>query len=62
VLQRYAVEHAAPIEADIDRIEALGVRCMTGNFAAEGDVLRHDAAPVAQAVLRLGLLGRPRAE
>ena len=62
VLQRYAVEHAAPIEADIDRIEALGVRCMTGNFAAEGDVLRHAAAPVAQAVLRLGLLGRPRIE
>lgn len=62
LLERYAAEHAEPIEADIDRIEALGVRCMTGNFAAEGDVLRHAAAPVAQAVLRLGLLGRPRIE
>jgi uncharacterized cofD-like protein len=61
LLDRYATESAAPIEADIDRIEALGVRCVTGNFAAEGDVLRHAAERVAQAALRLGLRGRPTA-
>lgn len=60
LLDRYASESAAPIEADIKRIEALGVRCVTGNFADEGDVLRHAAEPVAQAVLRLGLSGRPK--
>jgi uncharacterized cofD-like protein len=59
VLERYASESAAPIEADIDRIEALGVRCVTGNFAAEGEHLRHAADRIAQAVLRLGATGRP---
>ena len=59
LLDRYASEGAAPIEADIDRIEALGVRCVTGNFAAEGDVLRHAADRVTQTILSLGLLGRP---
>ncbi len=33
---RYAAEGAAPIEPDIARIEALGVRCVAGNFASEG--------------------------
>ena len=32
-LARYAAEHAAPIEVDIERIEALGVRCIAGDFA-----------------------------
>jgi 2-phospho-L-lactate transferase/gluconeogenesis factor (CofD/UPF0052 family) len=52
--ERYAREGAAPIEPDCDRIEALGVRCIAGNFAAEGDVLRHDAARVTESLLRLG--------
>jgi uncharacterized cofD-like protein len=59
LLDRYATESAAPIEADIEDIEALGVRCIIGSFAAEGDVLRHATDQVAQAVLRLGLIGRP---
>jgi uncharacterized cofD-like protein len=59
---RYASESAAPIEADIDRIEALGVRCVTGDFAAEGDVLRHASDRVTQAILHLGLIGRDRAQ
>lgn len=60
LLERYASERAVPLEADTDRIEALGVRCVTGDFAAEGDVLRHAADKVTVAALRLGLLGRPR--
>ncbi|HEV2274347.1 MAG TPA: gluconeogenesis factor YvcK family protein [Acidobacteriaceae bacterium] len=58
LLERYASQRAAPIEADVERIEALGVRCVTGNFAAEGDVLRHAADRVSQELLRLGILGR----
>jgi uncharacterized cofD-like protein len=58
LLDRYASESAAPIEADIDRIEALGVCCITGDFAAEGDVLRHAADRVTRELLHLGLLGR----
>jgi uncharacterized cofD-like protein len=53
--RRYAAQGAEATEADIERIEALGVRCVTGDFAAEGDVLRHAADRVAEAVLRLPL-------
>jgi uncharacterized cofD-like protein len=53
VRERYAAEDAEAILPDIDRIESLGIRCITGNFAAEGDVLRHDAQRVARTVLKL---------
>ncbi|HLH33718.1 MAG TPA: gluconeogenesis factor YvcK family protein [Alloacidobacterium sp.] len=55
MLARYAAEGAEPIHPDLDRIEALGIRCVTGNFAAEGDVLRHAADRVAAQVLQLAL-------
>ena len=53
-LARYADEGASPIEADIDRIEALGVRCIAGDFASEGNVVRHAAGRVTGALLALG--------
>jgi uncharacterized cofD-like protein len=53
-LARYAAEGASPIVADIERIEALGVRVITGNFASEGDVVRHAASRVSSALLALG--------
>jgi len=52
--ERYASEGAIAIEPDIERIEAMGIRCITGNFAAEGGVLRHAADLVAETVLRIG--------
>ena len=55
VRRRYAAEGAEVTIADVERIEALGVRCVTGNFAAEGDVLRHAADRVTDAVLALPL-------
>jgi uncharacterized cofD-like protein len=54
-LARYAAENAAPIAADVERIEAMGVRCITGDFASEGNVVRHDAQRVAETLLSLGL-------
>jgi len=54
LLARYASEGAIAIEPDIERIEAMGIRCITGNFAAEGGVLRHAADQVAATVLRIG--------
>ncbi len=54
-LARYAAENAAPIQADIERIEAMGVRCIAGDFASEGNVVRHDAQRVAETLLSLGL-------
>jgi uncharacterized cofD-like protein len=56
-LARYAAENAAPILADIDRIEAMGIHCIAGDFASEGNVVRHDAERVTNALLGLGLSG-----
>jgi len=59
-LTRYAAEGAAPIVPDIERIEALGVRCITGNFASEEAFVRHAAARVANKLLALGRVHRNR--
>jgi hypothetical protein len=53
VRERYAAEGAEPTRADIERIEAMGIRCITGDFVAEGDVLRHAADRVTEALLAL---------
>jgi uncharacterized cofD-like protein len=53
-LTRYAAEGAAPIAVDIERIEALGVRCVVGNFASEESVVRHASDRVTSALLALG--------
>jgi uncharacterized cofD-like protein len=52
-LDRYAAEGAAPIEADVERIEKLGVRCIAGDFSSEENVVRHKAGHVADTVLEL---------
>jgi uncharacterized cofD-like protein len=53
-LARYAAEGASPIEADIKRIDALGVRVISGDFASEESVVRHAAGRVTGALLALG--------
>ena len=53
-MARYAAEGAAPIEADIERIEALGVRVIPGHFASEESVVRHNSERVTNALLALG--------
>jgi uncharacterized cofD-like protein len=53
-LARYAAEGASPILPDIERIEALGVRVIAGNFASEDSVVRHAASRVTGALLALG--------
>jgi uncharacterized cofD-like protein len=53
-LARYAAENAAPIKADIERIEAMGVHCIAGDFASEGSVVRHAAGRMTGALLALG--------
>ncbi|SFS15780.1 conserved hypothetical protein, cofD-related [Granulicella pectinivorans] len=58
LLEQYAREGQMPIEADLDKIRALGVEPIVGNFVHEGDVLRHDHDRVAEALLELALRGR----
>ena len=50
---KYALEGASRIVVDHDAVEALGVRCVTGNFVAEGDVVRHATERVAAELLTL---------
>jgi uncharacterized cofD-like protein len=55
LLRQYAREGQTPIEPDLDRIRTLGVEPIPGNFAHEGDVLRHDPDRVTAALLKLAL-------
>jgi uncharacterized cofD-like protein len=54
-LEQYAREGQQRIEADLDRVRALGVEPVTGNFVHEGDVLRHDYDLLAERLLGLGM-------
>ena len=56
MLLRYAAEGATPIIPDVERIEAMGIRCVVGNFLSEGNVLRHAPERVAGALLELARL------
>ncbi len=57
-LARYAAEGAAPIIADIENIEALGVQCIPGDFASEETKVRHAADRVSETLLALGRASR----
>jgi uncharacterized cofD-like protein len=59
LLDKYAALGQQPIEADLERIRALGVEPITGNFVHEGDLLRHDYDAVTETLLRLAQLPRP---
>jgi uncharacterized cofD-like protein len=52
-LMRYAAEGAAPIVADVERVEKLGVKCIADDFASEDMVVRHRGDRVADTVLEL---------
>jgi uncharacterized cofD-like protein len=54
LLEKYAAEGQSPIEADLDRVRALGVEPITGAFVHEGDLLRHDYDKLTDALLKLG--------
>lgn len=56
--ERYAAEGAEPILADVEAIERLGVRCITGEFLHAEGVLRHDYERVTAALLNIGLKHR----
>lgn len=55
LLAKYAREGQTPIEADLDRVRALGVEPITGSFVHEGDVLRHDYDKLTEALLKISL-------
>jgi len=59
VLSRYEAEGSIPVEPDLERIRALGVVPVEGDLISEEDVVRHDSASVARALMRLLVAGAP---
>ena len=55
LLEKYARGGQAPIAADLDRIRALGIEPISGDFTLEGSLLRHDPDRLTQALLALAL-------
>jgi uncharacterized cofD-like protein len=53
LLRRYAVEHAAPVELDLDAVRKLGVKPICANLLIEDQVARHNSRRLAQLLLSL---------
>ncbi len=59
--ERYEKERAEPVENDSALVEALGVKCIIGNFLEERDVVRHATDRLAREILRLSQFTGPKA-
>ena len=57
-LEQYAREGQMPIAVDLERVRAMGVEPVTGNFVHEGDVVRHEYDRVTESLLAIGLRER----
>jgi uncharacterized cofD-like protein len=55
---RYALEGSTQVIADLDRVRALGVEPVTGDYVDTSSLARHATERVAQDVLSLALRGR----
>jgi len=53
VLNKYRKSGSVRVEPDTDRIRALGYRPIKGNFISQTDVVRHDSARLAEAIMKL---------
>ncbi len=53
LLARYEAEGAVPVEADLDRLAALGVSPITEALISEEDVVRHDPERLARLAMRM---------
>jgi uncharacterized cofD-like protein len=55
---RYAAQEAKPVENDIRELQALGLRVVTRDLAADGEKVRHDPVLTAEAAINLAVEGR----
>jgi uncharacterized cofD-like protein len=53
LLNKYRQTGSILVEADTDRIRAMGYRPIAGNFISQTDVVRHDATLLSEAIMRL---------
>ncbi len=58
ILKRYAAEQAEPVECDLGAVESLDVKCITGNFIEENEVVRHATDRICRELLRLARANR----
>ena len=61
LLDKYRQEGAFPVEADVDRIRAMGYQVLAHDIVSTEDYVRHDSDQVAKLVIQLiiGTRGRP---
>ena len=52
-IEKYRDSGQFLVEADFDRIRAMGFRTVTGNFMSESDVVRHDPMRVAARLIQM---------
>jgi hypothetical protein len=58
--ERYAEEHALPVENDVDVLESMGIRILHRELAADGAKVRHDPAAIAAVAVELATESRRR--
>ncbi|HSM86339.1 MAG TPA: gluconeogenesis factor YvcK family protein [Candidatus Limnocylindrales bacterium] len=61
IRERYAEEKAEPVRCDAAEIEALGVRCVAGDFVQENEVARHATDRLCRELISLAGLGERQA-
>jgi len=61
LLDKYREEGAFPVEADVDRIRAMGYQVVAHDIVSTEDYVRHDSGQVAKLVIQLiiGTRARP---
>ncbi len=52
-LEKYRDKDQYPVEADIDRIRAMGFKIVRGDYMSESDFVRHDPSRVAESLIKL---------
>ncbi len=55
LLAHYAETGSAPVDVDREALERLGVEVLAADLLAPGDLIRHDSASLARAVLALAV-------
>lgn len=61
LLERYRAEEAFPVEADVDRIHAMGYRVVTEDIISTEDFVRHDSEKLGKVIIQLVLSPRKTA-
>ena len=53
LLAKYKQADSVLVDADVDRLKSLSYRVVTGDYISQTDVVRHNPAALAEAIMRL---------